>query len=360
MGGVLGCFVALETKAGRGGCGRETGICGFDSDTPSACGGVVYYQNKYFLPREKKMVVKNWKRVLFAWIVAGVLSGLSLSRADAKTVEVLPNVFTIVHGEGSDSNTTFIITREGVIVIDTRVSPLEAEKVMAEIRKRTDLPIVYTINTHYHGEHTFGNQVFQDSKTLIAHKNVRRALLGLSGREQLEKLKTSDIPGLDAVKVTPPNVVYEKKMDVYLGGYHLQLIHRGRGHTDGDTLIILQELRTVVAGDLIYNRQFPFMGDGYVDEWIDALQYLEDQDNELVIPGHGDVGGKPIIIAMKHYLLTLKGLVLEQVKKGQSLEKTKETLRPVLQGKYKSWGKPERIDGNIEQAYLEYSFKEGL
>ncbi|GJL79717.1 MAG: hypothetical protein NPINA01_27060 [Nitrospinaceae bacterium] len=306
------------------------------------------------------MIGNNWKALLVVWAVAGCLNALPPSQAVAKTVEVLPNVFTIVHGEGSDSNTTFIVTEEGVIVIDTRVSPGEAEKVMTEIRKRTDLPIVYTINTHYHGDHTFGNQVFRGSKTIIAHQNVRRSLIGSSGKEHLEKFQTFGIPGLDDVKVTPPNMVYEKNMQVYLGGYHLQLMHLGRGHTDGDTFILLKELRAVITGDLVFNRQFPYMGDGYIDEWIDALQYLEDQDNELVIPGHGEVGGKPIIIAMKHYLLNLKSLVLEKVKSGKSLKETKEALLPVLKEKYQSWGKAQRIDGNIERAYLEYSFKEGL
>ena len=202
--------------------------------------------------------------------------------------------------------------------------------------------------------------MFRSSKTIIAHKNVRRSLIGASGKEHLKKFKALDIPGLDAVQVTPPTMIYEKNMELYLGVYHLQLVHLGRGHTDGDTLIILQELRTVIAGGLIYNRQFPDLGDGYVEEWIAGLQYLEDQDNELVIPGHGDVGGKPIIIAMKHYLITLKSLVLEQVKKGKNLKETKEILHPVLQGKYESWGQAKRIDSNIERAYLEYSFKEGL
>lgn len=306
------------------------------------------------------MVGKNWKMVLFAGFFAGFLNISPPSQAAAKTVEALPNVFTIVHGEGSDSNTTFIITKEGVILIDTRVSPAEAEKVMTEIRKRTELPIVYTINTHYHGDHTFGNQVFRGSKAIIAHKNARRSLMGSAGREHLKIFKTFDIPGLDAVKVTPPNMVYEKSLEVYLGGYHLQLIHPGRGHTDGDTFIIFRELRAVITGDLVFNRQFPYMGDAHVDEWIDALQYLEDQDSELVIPGHGDVGGKPIIIAMKHYFLNLKSLVLEQIKQGKSLEETREAVRPVLRKKYESWTKAEKIGGNIERAYIEYSFKEGL
>ena len=305
------------------------------------------------------MVRKKLQIVVSVWVFAGLLNILPWTQAVAKTVEVFPNVFTIVHGEGIDSNTTFIITTEGVIVVDTRVTPAEAKKVMAEIRKRTELPILYTINTHYHGDHTFGNQVFRGSKTIIAHKNVRRDLIGSAGKDHLEFFKTFNIPGMDEVTVTPPNMVFEKNMEIYAGEYHLQLIHLGRGHTDGDLFIQLPTLKAVIAGDLIFNGQFPYMGDGYVDEWIDALDYMENLDIELVIPGHGDVGGKPIIIAMKHYLLNLKSLVRTQIENGASLKKAQEALRPVLQEKYKSWGKQERIDGNIERTYMELSFKEG-
>ena len=305
------------------------------------------------------MVRKKLQYVVSVGIIAGLLNIFACTLAVAKTVEVFPNVFTIVHGEGSDSNTTFIITKEGVVVIDTRVSPAEARKVMAQIRKRTKLPILYTINTHYHGDHTFGNQVFSGSKTIIAHKNVRRALKGSAGQDHLELFKTFKIPGLDEVTVTLPNMVFEKNMEIYAGEYHLQLIHR-RGHTNGDLFIHLKELKAVIAGDLIFNGQFPYMGDGYVSEWIEALDYMENQDIEMVIPGHGDVGGKPIIIAMKHYLLNLKSLVRKQIENGASLKTAKEALRPVLKEKYKSWGKPERIDGNIERTYMELSMKEGL
>jgi glyoxylase-like metal-dependent hydrolase (beta-lactamase superfamily II) len=136
------------------------------------------------------------------------------------------------------------------------------------------------------------------------------------------------------------------------------LVHR-RGHTNGDLFIFLPTLKAVIAGDLIFNGQFPYMGASYVGEWIEALDYIENQDIEIVIPGHGDVGGKPIIIAMKHYLLNLKSLVAGQIENGSSLKQTQEALRPVLKEKYKTWKKPEWIDGNIERTYMELSFKKG-
>ena len=256
-----------------------------------------------------------------------------------------------------NSNTTFIITTDGVIVIDTRPTPTEARKVLEEIRKLTDLPNVYTINTHYHGDHTFGNQVFKNSKTIIAHKNVRDTLIK-SGQDHLSLFKTFGLPGIDEVEITPPNIVYEKSMEVWLGEYRLQLLYHGKGHTNGDTIIYIDQLRTVITGDLVFNEKIPYMGDAYIDEWIESLDYIQLLKNETVIPGHGKIGGRPTIIAMKHYLLDLKEHVLKQLNEKKSLEETQNVVEPILRKKYKNWQKLDWIKGNIKRAWLEYSSKE--
>ena len=110
---------------------------------------------------------------------------------ESKTIEVWKNLFTITHSKGANSNTTFLVTKEGVIVIDTGVTPAEARKVKEAVRKQTQLPILYIINTNYHGDHSFGNQVFKDSHTIIAHENVRKALIQESGKEYLAFFKLS-------------------------------------------------------------------------------------------------------------------------------------------------------------------------
>jgi cyclase len=291
------------------------------------------------------------------WLVF-VLAGLFFSgiawAEESKTVEVWKNLFTLTHGKGVDSNTTFLISKEGVIVVDTRVTPAEARKVKEEVRKQTDLPILYTINTHYHGDHSFGNQVFKDNHTIIAHENVRKALEGESGQEHLAFFKTFKIPGMDETVITPPNVIFKEKMHIYAGEYHLQLIHMP-GHTDGDLFIYIETLKTIIAGDLIFNGKIPYMGDAYVDDWIKALIYMGDLDAEIYIPGHGDPGGKPILIAMKHYLIDLRRMVKLQIEKGSSLKETQDAVRPVLKEKFKSWKQLEWIDGNIKRAYMEFS-----
>ena len=291
-------------------------------------------------------------------ILSFLVFSLPLTFADkAKTIKVLKNVYTITSGDGIDSNTTFIITKEGVIVIDTRPTPAEARKVLAEIRKLTALPIVYTINTHYHGDHTFGNQVFKNSKTIIAHKNVRNKLIE-SGQKHLSLFKTFGLPGIDEVEITPPNIIYEKEMEIWLGEYRLQLLYHGKGHTDGDTIIYIDQLRTVITGDLVFNKKIPYTADSYIDDWIDSLKYIELLKNETVIPGHGPIGERTTIISMKHYLMNLKELVLAQLKDKKTLKETQEIVEPILRKKYKDWKDLDWIKDNIERAWWEYSSKQ--
>ena len=283
------------------------------------------------------------------------VSGLCIAE-DLKTVEVWKNLFTVVNGDGVDSNTIFLITRDGVVVVDTRVTPNEAEKVLVEIRKQTNLAIVYTINTHYHGDHTFGNQIFQSSGPIIAHENVRRSLSGDSGKDHLGSFNSRNIHELDKTVVTPPTIVFKDEMEIFLGGYSLRLIHV-RGHTDGDLFIYIKELKTLITGDLVVHKKIPDMSDAYIEDWISAMNKLGNLDAEIYIPGHGDPGGKPVLLAMRHYLFNLKTLVLKGLEEGKSLKETQDAARPVLIKKYKGWENLDLIDANIQRAYLEYSLR---
>ena len=241
-------------------------------------------------------------------------------------------------------------------MVDTRVTPGEAKKVKEEIRKQTQLPIIYAINTHYHGDHTFGNQVFKDSHTIIAHENVRKALEYESGKAHLDRFKTFNIPGMEETVVTPPNMIFKEKMDIWAGEYHLQLIH-APGHTDGDLFIYIEALKTLITGDLVLNGKIPYMGDAYIADWMKSLEYLADLDAEIYIPGHGEPGGKPVLIAMRHYLIELRRRVVKEIEKGSSIKETQDAIRPIFEEKYRSWKKLEWLDANIERAYREFSVK---
>ena len=298
------------------------------------------------------MRINGW---LFAVLMGFLYSSIAWAD-EIKSVEVWRNLFTLNHGQSTDSNTTFLITGEGVVVVDTRVTPNEARKVKEAIRKQTQLPVLYAINTHYHGDHVFGNQVFKDSQTIIAHENVRKFLANESGEKHLNLFKTRKIPGADETVITPPNITFKEKMHIWVGEYHLELIHMP-GHTDGDLVIYIEALKTIIAGDLISNRKIPDMSDAYIEDWMNALNYIGDLNAEIYIPGHGEPGGKPILLAMKHYMMYLIQKVKGEIENGSSLKETQDAVRPVLQKKFKEWKKLEWIDNNIERVYQEFSLK---
>ena len=299
------------------------------------------------------MAVKGFRLGLFISFLA--MSGICNAEG-LKTVEVWKNLFMVTSADTVDSNTTFLITRDGVVVVDTRATPNEAKQVLAEIRKRTDLPILYTSNTHYHGDHTFGNQIFAAKGPVIAHESVRKNLFGDSGKEHLEYFKSKNIPGIDETVVTPPNMVFKEEMEIFVGGYSLRLMHV-RGHTDGDLFIYIEQLKTLITGDLVSYKNIPSMKDAYVAEWISAMDLLADFDAEIYIPGHGAPGGKPVLLAMRIYLLKLREMVLNQLEDGKSLKETQAFIRPILAEKYKGWKNLKWLDANIKRAYLEYSLK---
>jgi len=279
------------------------------------------------------------------------------SFAEQVVAEVDRNVFAITNGSIVNSNTTFIVSHEGVLVIDTRPNEDEAIKVIKAVRYVTSKPIKFVINTHFHGDHVFGNQMFDGSAAIIAHKNVNLFLEGKSGEDHLTMFKNLGTPGLEDTKIMLPNITYEKGLDIVFGGLKIELKHLGKGHTNSDTVIYIPEKKILITGDLVFNQKIPFAGHAFISEWIKRVESLEQMDAKIVIPGHGKVGDKTIISKMKQYLQDLKREVSESLKNGKSLEETKAEVTQNM-GKYKTWQNFDNwLGGNIEKAYKEFSGK---
>ena len=264
---------------------------------------------------------------------------------EARLTEALPNIYCMVDLTGNGANAAFITTKEGVIVIDTRGSKQEAAQVLKAIRKMTNQPVVYVVNSHFHKENISGNGVFKSARTIIAQKRAQAMTVLEAEREKR--------------KVTPANLSFKKKLELKLGKYHLKLIHPGPAHTDGDLYIYVPKWRIIITGGLVSNRIIPFLGDSNIESWINALVEMEDLDAEVIVPGHGPVGGKPIVTQMKHYLMELKRFVNDALGDRINLPGTITLLKEKLKAKYSKWKHFDRIDENIVRAYVEYSAKRG-
>lgn len=287
----------------------------------------------------------EWRRVglmVLGWLA---LTGVAVAE-EVKTIEILPHIWTVHSTGGTDSNATFIITDQGVMVIDTSMTPEGGRHLRDEILKKTGKPITHVVNTHHHKENVLGNNAFKDCASIIAHRKAQKNMEAVVKHEGLEE-------------VTFPNLVFDNHVELTLGGYLLELRHPGPAHTNGDLYVYMPTWRTIIAGGLVFNEVLPDTRDSYIDPWIDALQKMEDVDAELIVPGHGRPGGKQLIMKAKHYLILLKRYVNFELDQGHGLNDIIKNVSARLKEPYGGWLHPERMEENIRQAFIEYSAKRG-
>jgi glyoxylase-like metal-dependent hydrolase (beta-lactamase superfamily II) len=278
-------------------------------------------------------------------VVAGIGVAGAAFRAQAppshRFTEIAPGVYSAL-GTGTPnagSNSAVIINQDDVIVVDSHISPEAGRALLKDLKTITDKPVRFLINTHFHYDHTNGNQVFAPIADVIGHEYTRRRLAGdilqkgmfadllANLPKQLDDLRTRAAAEQDAAAKarlnqqlaaqdvfarqlrettpTPPNVTVNDQMTLYRGGREIRLLYMGRGHTGGDLVVYLPKERIVCTGDLLVN-QIANLVDGYVNDWPAALEKLRALDFEHVIPGHGDpFNGKDRIDWFQAYLRDL-------------------------------------------------------
>src|ERR1051325_1590359 len=239
------------------------------------------------------------------------------------------------------SNNVAIIGDRDVLVVDTGTTPAAARAFIEDLKRVTPRPIRYVVNTHFHYDHTDGNQVYAGRADIIAHDYVKQAIERMnvlqrepyktsqlvSAARRIETLKmqiagAKDAPAkadleqqlrvaqegweqLKEIKPTPPNVTYSTKKVIDLGGREVQLLFLGRGHTNGDTVVFLPKEKIVATGDLM-ESQIAYMGDAQFGEWVTTLEALKKLDFDTDLPGHGmPFKGKALITAFQGYLRDL-------------------------------------------------------
>lgn len=262
--------------------------------------------------------------------------------------KVAEGVYAIRHKRAArigalSGNTTVIIGDRDVLVVDSCLMPSIARSDMALIKQWTNKPVRYLVNTHWHGDHTWGNGAYLDTfpgLTIIAHTETARLMQGYlpnfiqrnaTGAEQIkrileagkgedgialtEELKTQlkdDIPNAElraaefkTLVTQLPNLTFDNELKLNLGNREVQIKHLGRGNTSGDIIVYLPQEKVVVAGDLLV-YPFPFLIGGFPSEWSKTLQRMSDLGPQTIVPGHGAV---LIGNDWKNYLNLIKDLL---------------------------------------------------
>jgi glyoxylase-like metal-dependent hydrolase (beta-lactamase superfamily II) len=232
-------------------------------------------------------------------------------------------------GKPFDQNVGVVLGTAGAVVVDTRASHLLADELRAELRDLTNAPVAAVVNTHHHWDHTFGNARFVPAP-IWGHRRCAERVLedGDAMRRRVIGEAPDAADQLEAVVLTPPDLVFEETALVDLGDRQLQLTHLGRGHTDNDIVIVVPGAGVLFAGDLLENDAAPGYGDAFPAAWATTVtDRLLPLVKDVVVPGHGAVGDRAFALAQATDLQAM-AVLGERVAAGELDEDEATRLAP--------------------------------
>lgn len=210
-------------------------------------------------------------------------------------IKALSDRILVIGAEGS-SNVTAVLTKDGVVIVDTSLFPEKAWKVKELVNDFFKRPIGVVVNTHYHPDHTFGNVAFEEFK--IVSSELTKSFMESFDEEYLSKL-----PPID--KIVIPNFLFDEEYED-----RNLLIKRLGGHTPDSSIVFLKQEKLVATGDLLFNGFHPeIVADSDLDAWIGALKFIETLKPVWIVPGHGEIANMESLKAMERYLMKVKRLI---------------------------------------------------
>lgn len=265
-----------------------------------------------------------------------------------KVTKISGNVYML---QGRGGNIGAIVGQEGILIIDDDYKVV-SEKLSAALKELGSAVPKYIVNTHWHGDHTEGNEFFGKQSIIIAHEKVRKRL--------------TDPPVIFGQKTAPyqpfalPAITYSERMHLYFDGDQIDMIYLPAGHTDGDTMVIFNTAKVVHLGDHYFNGRFPFVDlasggsvQGLINNIGTAIAMMP--PDVKVIPGHGPLATLDDVKSYQQTLTETSKIVQDAMKKGLSLDEIKKAGLPE---KYKAYGSGFiKTDAWIETVYNSYSKK---
>jgi cyclase len=282
------------------------------------------------------------KRLILAAALAA-LGGTASAQTPALPFvlkQVGPGVYAAIDGpeHKAGSNAGFVIGDDGVLLVDAFFNEEAAKALVGEIRRLSPKPIRYVVNTHYHADHTGGDQVLRDAGAIIiAHKNVR----GWVRTNNINLFGDRITPELRAriERLPLPDLVTNKDLTVWLGSRKV-VVRTVLGHTGGDLTISVPDAKVLFAGDMLWRKIAPNLIDGSVQEWAatDAdFEHIPDAAQTRFVPGHGDVADVKDVAEFRTYLLDLKRLVAAGRKAGLKNDALVQSVAPKLKALHADW-----------------------
>jgi cyclase len=260
--------------------------------------------------------------VLFAALVflaSSQAQERDFSKVEIKAEKVADGIYMLI---GSGGNIGVSVGEDGIVIVDDQFAPL-APKIQAALKGISDKPVRFVLNTHYHFDHTGGNQEFGKLGTIIAHDNVRKRLA------QGSTVKRFNVTTPPAPKDALPVITFDQSATVHLNGEDIRAIHFPNGHTDGDSVIFFPKANVVHMGDDFVTYGFPFVdidGGGSVSGMIAGVEKVLSMvpADAKFIPGHGPLSTADDVRKFLAMMKDTRAIVADAVRKKITPEQMKQ------------------------------------
>jgi cyclase len=226
----------------------------------------------------------------------------------ASVQQIGPDLHAYISDNDASANSTFLVSDRGILVVDTGLNAVEGQKLLAEIRKVSQAPVRWIVNTHYHPDHVGGNTVVGPDAIIISTEFTRS--------------KTANSTQDNSVNET----VGAKGLVLYLGGHEVRIYHPGPAHTQGDLVVYFPDEHAIATGDLFLTNSCPAMDDGDMENWINALDHILALPVEHVVPGHFELATKNELQRFRNYLAALRDQVARMYREGLPLQQVQAAL----------------------------------
>lgn len=248
-------------------------------------------------------------------------SQLGSAPAKLNLIKLKDDIY-VIHNEVAPGNTTALITNEGVLLVDDKFD-VDHDGILEQLKKITDKPIKYVVNTHHHADHTGGNaKMLAMNAVIVASEQAR------------ENMVDHNQPGL-------PNIAVERRAHIYLGGKNVELYYFGRAHTNGDIVVYFPADRILASGDMFTyadddrtplprGELIDYSGGGSAKEWPKTLEGALQLDFDTVVPGHGNVTTKQEMARFREGALAFRARMHEMI----AQKKTHDEIAQIVQTEF--------------------------
>jgi glyoxylase-like metal-dependent hydrolase (beta-lactamase superfamily II) len=254
-------------------------------------------------------------------------------------------------------NIGIVVGSRATLVIDTGLGARNGATIVRVAQKLAKSPNLYLTTTHYHSEHSTGEQAFP-ANTVLIRPVVQQEEMNQGIAAHIERFRSMSARNkelLQEVKLRTPDILFDDEVKLDLGGVTARLFWLGAAHTKGDELIFVEEDSVLFPGDIVESKLFPMMPteDATLKGWLAILDKLEPLKPRFIVPDHGMLGEGSLIGRERAILMELQGRALELKRQGTSVEDAGRLLAAEFLAKYPDWGNTGGIPNAVMRAYAE-------